>query len=521
MEKRILSALMVMMIAMVCMPIHGMGESAYTDIQAIDLVLNRNSDTLGYRPDGSNFYALIKPDGLKITEEKYSSVYAISDYPCFKVEVPSSDGVHDEGILDDQGNEIVPPVYADVSMISSRWAYGIKLRPSTAEDKDYTYTNWSTNEKSFYRIDMVDFYYRGSFAGSLSRSDYDGNPTAYGDYLCVSTRDRTRIYYNSKMVKSTTTKDYSGEYTTSYKNRVTHYVHNGTGEEAFVEGCTLTADQVEKAIVYENGKFIDLQGKEPFKAAQNYDSVQASIKGYAVVSMNYKKGVIDQNGREVIPLVYDNIDNYYGTLGCFGAIAVEKDGKFGYVDQAGKITCALTYSKDIVHNYGILATVKNLDGTTIVLSGLAGELPEHYPSVEMVYNGRGFVAENESGEKSLIDATGEVLIPYMDTNAIYVNREATVAYCGMGRRNYRIYTFRHEDPVQNKGTEESRQDEDAPVEASDTWTCSKGHGGNTGNFCPVCGEKKPTGDVVCPVCGTIYSGEDVPNFCPEDGTKLK
>ena len=83
------------------------------------------------------------------------------------------------------------------------------------------------------------------------------------------------------------------------------YIHNGSGQAAFDPSCTLTADEVEKAVQYENGRFIDLQGNEPYKAAQNYDYVNFRENGYAVVTMNSKRGLLDAEGKEVIPLEYD------------------------------------------------------------------------------------------------------------------------------------------------------------------------------------------------------------------------
>ena len=500
-------------------------EGTYIDLSARDVVLSRVSENLGCRFENAKYYCLIKPDGTKLTNEIYTSISAVSSYPFFKVEADSKDGVHDEGLIDDQGNVIVPVMYADVSVVSDRWAYGVKLTPSSGDDKDYTFTNFSTGDKTFYRIDTVDFYYRGKQAGTLSRSDFDGYPTAYGDYICIQNREKKRVYYNSAMEKSPVDGDY-GEYTSTYKNRATHYVHNGTGMPAFETGCTLTPAEVEKSIVYENGKFLNLQGEEAFRAAQNYDYFSGFHGDYAVVTMNRMKGLIDAAGQEVIPLEYEEIGNYEDQYLTFGVISAEKDGKFGFLDAAGNVTCPFTYSKDIVSNRGILASIKNLDGTIIVLSGLAGELPEHYSDVELMSDARAFVAKNAEGECSLIDATGETLIPYVDTWSISYNRAATVACYSLGNRTYRIYSFTHDaavpaavSAVTPEGTASDLSTEETPA-AEGTWTCSNGHAGNTGKFCPECGEAKPE-DITCASCGTVYSADSVPNFCPNDGTKLK
>ena len=523
MKKKMLILLTALLVACAAM---ALAEGSYVDLKARDLVLNRNSDNLGCRFEDAKYYCLIQPDGTKITGEIYNSMYGVSDYPFFKVEADSRDGIHDEGIIDDQGNVIVPVVYADVNVVSDRWAYGVKLTSSSADDKDYTFTNFSTGDKSFFRIDTVDFYYRGKLVGTLSRSDFDGYPTAYGDYICVPTREKTRVYYNASFEKSPYQAEYSGEYTSNYKNRATHYIHNGTGQPAFEEGCTLTEKEVKKSIVYENGRFLNLRGEEPFKAAQNYDSVRDFSGGYAVVRMNQKSGLIDQTGKEIIPVEYDEVGDYEDRPLEFGAIKAVKDGKFGYLDAAGNVTCDFVYANDIVRCYGALATVKNLDGTTIVLSGLVGELPEHYADVDMSYYGRAFVAENGQDECALIDVTGEVLIPYAETRSIYVNRAATVAFYSLGNRTYRVYTFTHDATAPKAAAAETAADEAAAAEAAETagdgtWTCSNGHAGNTGKFCPECGEQKPADEIICPSCGTHYDPATAPNFCPEDGTKLK
>ena len=500
--KRLMGILLAAMLLMTGIVSAAGAESSYIDLQARDLIINRNSEVLACRFENSKYYCLIRPDGTKITPEQYTSAYAVSDYPFFEVEAESRDGIHDEGIIDEEGHVIVPVQYADVMAVSDRWAYGVKLVPSNSDDKDYTFTNYSTNEKTFYRIDTVDFYYRGTLAGSLSRSDFEGYPSAYGDYLCVQTRESKDVY---------------GEYTSSYHNRKTTYVHNGSGQVAFDPACTLTADEVAESIRYEKGKFIDLQGNEPFKAAQNYDYVSFKKNGYAIVNMNSKKGLIDSQGKELIPVEYDDLSYVDNPLE-FGVISAEQGGKFGFLDAAGNVTCGFTYPKDIVRDYGPLATVQNLDGTTIVLSGAVGELPEHYTEVDMSYYSRAFVAKNANGECSLIDMTGETLIPYVDAWGIYFNRAATVAYYSMGSREYRIYTFTHDDAAPAPAAPTENNETDA---GDGTWTCSNGHTGNTGKFCPECGEPKPAEDVTCPACGTVYPADEVPNFCPQDGTKLK
>ena len=46
------------------------------------------------------------------------------------------------------------------------------------------------------------------------------------------------------------------------------------------------------------------------------------------------------------------------------------------------------------------------------------------------------------------------------------------------------------------------------------WTCSCGHGGNTGKFCAECGQPKPAGDEWTCACGTVNKGK----FCANCGS---
>lgn len=60
------------------------------------------------------------------------------------------------------------------------------------------------------------------------------------------------------------------------------------------------------------------------------------------------------------------------------------------------------------------------------------------------------------------------------------------------------------------------------VNAVGTWTCSQGHGNNTGKFCSECGEPRPVAGVKCPSCGFTPSDlSNPPKFCPECGHPMR
>lgn len=512
-------------------------------LNARDLSVSSATETLVICGENSGLYGLIDANGNAITEEKYDSIYAVSNMPYFKVKGTSADGLHREGLLDDQGNELVPAQYADVDVVSDIWQVGLTLTPSSADDKDYTVSNWSTGENEFYRIDQADFYFRGEKVGTLSRSEYDGYPTAHGDYICVTDRTKNRTFYNSRFEKSPYAADYSAEYESEYKNGSIRYYHQGTGQQAFTEGCTLTPEEVESAYTYYEGVVYDLQGGEAFRTAQNYDTVRDYKDGYAVVSMNRKEGVIDLSGREIIPVEYDNVGNYSDHPFAYGYISAVKDGKFGFLDLNGNVTCDFVYSEDAVDDRGSFGQIQNLDGSIIILSAAVGELPEHYKDVSFpsYSNSRCFIAENENGEESLIDLYGNTLIPFGEYR-ISANAAGTVAVVRPDYHNYEIYHFdasaASAAPAAGtpaEGTEDAEDTskdnvtlgenlENAPEEAApapESWTCENGHEGNTGNFCSECGAPKPAEEALtaCPECGYEF-GDTAPKFCPNCGTSL-
>ncbi len=508
-----------------CLAVSAAAETTVREISARDVELSRYTGVMAIREKNSDTYVLFSPSGEKLTDGQYTSMYA-TDYGFFKVEAASEDGVHNDGLIDSTGRVLIPPEYADISVVSSRWQVGIKLVPCEADDKDYTFSNWSTNEKLFFRIDTVDFFLDGEKAGSLSRADYDGYPTAHGAYICVQNRERQRFWYDRTMSEGRPAQS-SSEYETQYKNRVTTYTHNGSGQTAFAPGCTLTPEDVDQSVVYENGHALDLQGNVLYDAKQNYDSNRPMSGGaYCRVKIYGKWGVIDREMNEVIPLEYDEISYEDESLSRFGYIGAVKDGKFGFVNAAGEVTCPFVYAKDIVSNKGTFATIKNLDGTIIVLSAAAGELPEHYAEVSVPgYSGSmSFTARNASGERGAVGLYGNVLVPFSaDNRSISLSADGRIAVVSKGGYVYEIYHFDDADLfpadlVNGAGEHTEKAPETPETAAGDTWTCANGHEGNTGKFCTECGSPRPAAeDDGTWTCANGHEG-NTGKFCSECGS---
>lgn len=531
--KKCASLLLAVVLLAACMPF-GMAENMW-EMEARSLNFNKYGNGIALRLEDQEHYRLIRPDGTVLVDESAGYISMTNSYaqPFFEVEVASDDGVHDTGLIDGDGKVLVPAEYADIEVINAKWQAGVRLVPSAAEEKDYTFSNWSTGEKLFFRVDTVDFFFEGQKAGTLARADYSQSMTAYGDYICVTNTARERVFYNSKMEKSPYETKYSGEYDKVYSKGKTTYFHQGTGQQAFTAGCTLTEDEVEMAYVYENGSILDLQGNV-VGTAKEYDTVRDFSNGYALVRHDKLYGLMDVSGKEVIALGYDELSNYEDNLLGFGYISAVKDGKFGFLDANGNVTCEFKYAKDVVSNRSTFATVKDLDGSIIVLTAGGGELPEHYADVMVPsYDGSmAFVAENADGEYSVVDIFGNTLLPFSDEwNYVNLGVDGKVAVVDMGSRKYRVYQF--DGAAQPAAAQPAATQAPAasggllsglgPVEVKDDpaqdtgWTCENGHAGNTANFCGECGAKKPAeAPAACTGCGYEF-GESAPKFCPNCG----
>ena len=464
-------------------------ESSSRAFTARSLDLNRVSNTLAYRGENDEYYQVIDADGNALTapDAGYISMNVNSYYGFFTVEAASEDGVHDEGLLDGQGKVLVPPVYADVEVISQRWQAGIRLTPCEADDKDYTFSNWSTGEKLFFRVDTVDFYLDGQLVGTLPRTDY-GSCTAHGAYIAVRNQARETVFYNGSMEPSSRPANGSGEFDSVYANRKNTYYHQGSGQQAFADGCTLNAEDLENPYLYndKDSTVYDIRGNALFTAPRNYNSVRAFINGYALARFDGKYGLIDLQGHEIIPPEYEELGSYAGdSLMRYGYISAVKDGKIGFLDAQGRVTCDFVYAANAGRDRSTFAEIKNLDGTIIVLSAAVGELPEHYAEVSFPSsNGcRAFIAKNSQGQFCVVDLYGNTLIPYDTYNSISLSQDGSLALIYSGNRQYTVCRLEIAEPEASEAPEAAADD--------GTWTCENGHSGNTGKFCPECGAPRP------------------------------
>ena len=134
--------------------------------------------------------------------------------------------------------------------------------------------------------------------------------------------------------------------------------------------------------------------------------------GFAKVSkkVDYsdKWGFIDQTGKEVIPLIYDDVDHNF----LEGLVAVEKDDKWGFVDQTGKEVIPLIY--DFAGRFSDGLAVVKKDGKY----GFIDRTGKEVIPISLIYDyvshfSEGLAAVSKDGKYGYIDRTGKEVIPFI------------------------------------------------------------------------------------------------------------
>lgn len=515
-KRGMLAVASLLLVMMLCLPLVSQaGVTETWHYNGYNYEFNRLSGTIAVWEGSMQCFVLYDRYYNQLTTVPYTSISSKAGNALYEVAVSSE--LNRYGVIDAQGNQLLPMQYGDVEYISDNWILGVVLEDATIDNYDYKNSNGS-----FYLITRYDVYYKGQKVGELGRTDYY---FAYdrGAYLYVKDKAGQYHYFNQQMQESGyDSSAASSEY--HYKNK--KYWHCGSGMEAFAPGCTLTKEEVGEYMKAIGNYMYDLQGNKLFDVSM-YDNVSSWNGEYARVKRDGKFGLIDRAGNLVIPCEYDDIP-YDTEFFAGGYQSVVKDGKAGYVDKNGNVTCEFRYSAGIMKRfYPSLGYLIDMEGNCVVLSGAVGELPTRYKEVNR-YSTL-FAAVDMNGNAGVVDLYGNVIIPfdgtYDSTYDFDISADGKVIMASKAYNEHQIFVVGMDEAEETADDEIVLEDETvAQAGANGAWTCSCG-AENTGNFCITCGSAKPVveekpaepeekdGSWKC-VCGSENTG----NFCPVCGT---
>ena len=185
-------------------------------------------------------------------------------------------------------------------------------------------------------------------------------------------------------------------------------------EEKEIFICTYDVD--EQTGTYKT-KVINSKNEEVFT---EYDQVEAIDnidknnnvwyeKNILKVSKNGKYGLIDFNGKELLPIEYDEITTLDGME---NSLIIKKDGKVGLVNDNGSILIDVNY-KDIkalgeTYKEGYI-TIDESEKYGVVSATKRQILENKYDEITQVYL-KDYYLVKENGKKELVDSDGKVIL---------------------------------------------------------------------------------------------------------------
>ena len=452
-------------------------------------------------------------------------------------EVANENGTNNMGLLDANGQEILPLAYGDIYYLDNGWVLAYEL--VAVEGDVGEYSSSSTGEK--FNVSRTDVVFDGKLIGSLTREDYikSYSTSVRGDYLLVK-RSQTEGYWLDAQFNrlDVTDEDYlsTSEFEDIYKQGV---MHSPTQQWAFAEGCTLTPDQVTQTVWFDylKGNLFDLQGNL-LASGLPYESVR--YRGdYMLTRQHGLYGIMANDGTVLVEPTYAEIGGYESLFAAGYIPALTEKGELHFLDTTGAVTASAPYqltSNDYkgFSNGSAFAAVKNM-GLYTIITATAGELPEKYQDVSGTPKaGSAVISVMKDDKWGVIDLNGNTVVPFEYDNSLEISDDNSLIVGRDANRDYVLYILeKTEDtnaPYDRVELMSGEIGDEPAVEPAPTaepaapaegWTCTCGSV-NTGKFCTECGSAKPeeVKEIVCAGCG-YKPGDTAPKFCPECGTKFE
>ena len=387
--KKALSLLLALALCL-CLTCTALAEVTFTSIATMsDGRFIYDSSLI--RVQQNDGYHVLRIDGTDVTGEAYSSNFTYAyGYVCAAL---ANGGLNSFGVFDEQGNLLVPYQYGVVDILSKDWVVAIKISETSSTDYDYTAS--SDNTKHFV-IDSVDIYNltKGACVGTLAR---DGYKDADDVYNVINIEDRKGVItsYDADFnalgtVKYSFDSDYATPEYTTYRENGRYGIKDAAGN-----------------IVME----------------PSYSSIDAFYGDYATVYNGEKYGLINDKGELIVPTQFDRVRrNYYGPYDretgsdgyeAAGYFCVLSDGKVGFVNMKGEVTCEPKYSEKIMDVYGASALYTDMENQMHLLSADNVDTIVNYKYFHCLEGSSGllFKATSKDNKYGVVDWHGNVVLP--------------------------------------------------------------------------------------------------------------
>ena len=342
----------------------------------------------------------------------------------YVVSLPNSSDENDTGLIDIDGNELIPceALWIDWSYGTAKTGRYLEVYYSTGEttqDDDYfiSISNWSSNETHYYNgYARVYDLYNKSFVGDIQIHNGDRNAlNACGDSFVVEEPSRTYTIYNSngQQIFQTTEWVNTGKGFFTFNSGRTYYIYDESGNETYTTSnnkqLNLLHNHCEYLTEYENDSglvsIIDKNGKQvvPGQFSYVYEEHDGIFKVKNADQTKYQ--LVDLDGNVVYETTNDInwiIDSYWYSsdsignkvlIGPNGVIAEGlKDGNINklvlisgqdyFVIKDGAFSLPISASYTDSLTYGMISS-KEVSGKYMVYDLFTGQklLPTEYAKI--------------------------------------------------------------------------------------------------------------------------------------------
>ena len=386
--KKALSLLLALALCL-CLTCTALAEVTFTSIATMsDGRFIYDSSLI--RVQQNDGYHVLRIDGTDVTGEAYGSNFTYAyGYVCAAL---ANGGLNSSGVFDEQGNLLVPYQYGVVDILSKDWVVAIKISETSSTDYDYTAS--SDNTKHFV-IDSVDIYNltKDACVGTLAR---DGYKDADDVYNIINIEDRKGVI-------------------TSYD---ADFNALGTVKYSFDDDYATP----EYTTYRENGRYGIRDAAGNIVMEPSYSSIDTFYGDYATVYNGEKYGLINTKGELVLPTQFDRIRrNYSGpydqktgsdSYEAAGYFCVLSDGKVGFANIDGEVTCEPRYSEKIMDLYGASALYTDMENNRHLLAADGNDVVVDYKSILGLEGASGMLFKVYDGNGyGVIDWHGELVFP--------------------------------------------------------------------------------------------------------------
>lgn len=385
-------------------------ETVLDDVRSIEYVDETNY--LLVRSNDTRLYGLYNTAGEQLIPCEYGYLDH-ADYGFF--EVINEEGLNNHALLDANGNVVIDYKYAAFEMLSPRWCAAVTLEET--EGEDYDYSGGFFGGGAHYIATGYDFYdlSEGRLAGTLTRDEYY-RCTPYDGYLFIENRDDEITVYDANLTALDAQVD---------------YLHKGydvvDGNAVCVADGKVIRESVNNVSYDSDSGYIKVWGKAAgvglYDSEGNelipceYESIGMVYDGFVTVEINDLTGLYDLiNKKLVVPCEYDDI-HWFGLSTATryvhnGYACVEKDGKVGFVDMEGNVTCEVKYLASGVTEHGCSLTLPDIDGSLYIIAADGTQTKTDFDEISEYSGGDGSLLVVKKGEDyGLVDWHGEEVLP--------------------------------------------------------------------------------------------------------------